>query len=250
MYCPQTITYVVRQGDNLYQLAKYYQTTVPHILSMNPAVDPYNLQIGSRLTICPGENFRMMLGHQNPAASPNPAKQIGLINDMRLKWSQHVYWTRMLLLSIAHRLNDLDAVTSRLMQNPSDIADVFAEYYTPDVAETIAALLTEHLQIGSALITALRDGDHARVDALNREWYANADKMAEAFSSMNPYYEKQAMREMLHDHLKLTTQEVAMRLAGNYPADIKAFDAVETEALAMADAFTSGIIRQFPQMFG
>ena len=250
MYCPQMITYIIRQGDNLYQLAKYYRTTVPHILSLNPTADPYNLQVGSTLTICPGEHFQMMPGHPNPPACPNPAKKMSLINDMRLKWSQHVYWTRMLLLSIAHRLNDLDAVTARLMQNPHDIAGIFAEYYTTDVAKTIATLLTEHLQIGSDLIVALRNGDKARADRLNHEWYINADKMADAFSSINPYYKKQEMREMLYTHLKLTTQEVAMRLAGNYLADIKAFDAVEMEALAMADAFTSGIEMQFPQMFG
>ena len=44
-------------------------------------------------------------------------------------------------------------------------------------------------------------------------------------------------------------EEVAARLARNYPADIKAFDQVEQEALSMADYFSSGIMRQFPQRF-
>lgn len=246
MHCSQPLTYTIRQGDNLYQLARHHQTTVPHILSLNPNTDPYNLQIGRTLTICPGNNFQMM---PTPPVCPNPMKQLKLLLDMRLKWSQHVYWTRMFLLSVAHRLNDLDATTARLMQNPNDIAGIFAAYYTPDVARTIATLLTEHLQIGGDLITALRDGDHARADTLTRAWYANADKMAEAFSNINPYYEQLAMREMLYTHLNLTTQEVAMRLAGNFPADIKAFDAVEAEAMRMADMFSDGIMMQFPQMF-
>ncbi|MCL2409343.1 MAG: LysM domain-containing protein [Oscillospiraceae bacterium] len=249
MHCPQPFTYVIRQGDNLYQLARYYQTTVSDILAMNPGADPYNLQIGSMLTICPGEEFRIIPDNQTPAAYPDPVKQISLINDMRLKWSQHVYWTRMLLISIAERLHDLNAVTSRLMQNPDDIAGVFARYYSPETAGTIARLLSEHLQIGAKLITALRDGNTATADELNRQWYINADKMADAFSSINPYYDRQAMREMLHRHLALTTQEVAMRLAADYPADIKAFDAVEEEALKMADEFSYGIMMQFPQMF-
>jgi len=249
MYYSQPITYVIRQGDNLYQLARYYQTTVPDILSINPGTDPYNLQIGSMLTIYPGEGFQMLPGNQNISSCPNPANQISLINDMRLKWSQHVYWTRMLLISIAERLQDLDAVASRLMQNPDDIAGIFARYYAPDVADTIARLLTEHLQIGAQLITALRDGNKVLADELNRQWYINADKMANAFSSINPYYRQQDMRDMLYRHLELTTQEVAMRLAGKYPDDIKAFDAVEEEALSMADQFSYGIIMQFPQMF-
>ena len=250
MYCPQPLTYVIRQGDNLFQLARYYQTTVPHILSLNPNTDPYNLQIGSTLNICPGENFQTVPGNPNPPACPLPQKEIGLINRMRLAWSQHVYWARMLLISIAERLKDQDATTARLLQNPNDIGDIFAGYYSPAVAKTIAQLLSEHLQIGAQLITALRDGNSEQADALNREWYVNADKMAKTLSEISPYYEEEMMRRMLFRHLDLAKQQVAMRLAGNYPADIKAFNAVEEEALAMADMFSSGIKKQFPQMFG
>jgi len=249
MNCPQQITYVIQQGDNLYQLARFYQTTVIDILSLNPGTDPYNLQIGSTLTICPGEGFQIAADDPRPHVCPSPQRRIDLIISMRLAWSQHVYWTRMLIISIAERLRDLDDVTARLMQNPDDIARIFANYYSPDVAKTISQLLTEHLQIGADLITALRDGRTAQADALNREWYGNADKMAHAFGSINPYYSQENMRRMLYEHLKLTTQEAAMRLARNYPADIKAFDEVEEKAMAMADAFSSGIRRQFPQRF-
>jgi len=155
----------------------------------------------------------------------------------------------MLLISIAHRLSDLGAVTARLMQNPDDIAEIFARYYSPDTAAAISRLLTEHLQIGSQLITDLRDGNTAGADALTRQWYINADKMADAFAGINPYYDRREMRDMLHRHLELTTQEVAARLAGDFSADIKAFDAVEEEALGMADLFSAGIMLQFPQMF-
>ena len=52
-------------------------------------------------------------------------------------------------------------------------------------------------------------------------------------------------RDLSERDLELTTQEVAMRLAGDYKADIEAFDSVEQEALMMADYFTTGIIKQF-----
>jgi hypothetical protein len=177
------------------------------------------------------------------------ARQGDLTGRMRLAWLQHVYWTRMLIISIAERLKDLDPVTARLLQNPNDIASIFAGYYPPETAMAIASLLTEHLQIGAALITALRDGKTAQADALDRQWYINADKMADAFAGINPYYRREVIRDMLYRHLDLTKQEVAMRLAGNYPADIRAFGAVEQEALMMADLFTVGIMKQFPMMF-
>ena len=181
----------------------------------------------------------------------NKNGQFALSNEMRLVWEQHVYWTRMLLISIADRLGDLNAVTARLLRNPNDIAAIFARYYGPDAGRKIARLLTEHLQIGAALITALRDGEKEKADALTRQWYENADKMAEAFSKLNPLYDYEQLRKMLYKHLELTTREVAMRLAANYPADIEAFGAVEREALEMADYFTNGLSNMQPvQMFG
>lgn len=249
MNCIEQLSYVIRQGDNLYQLARYYQTTVPMILSLNPDIDPYNLRIGDAILICPGENFRMQAFDSAPPACPDHSRQAALSNSMRLAWSQHVYWTRMLLLSIAERLKDQNDVTARLLQNPTDIADIYADYYTPEVARLIAGLLTEHLQIGAKLITALRDGKTADAENLNRQWYINADKMADAFAGINPYYGREEVRQMFYTHLGLTKQEVAARLGGNYPADIKAFDNVEQEALSMADYFSSGIMQQFPQNF-
>jgi len=158
---------------------------------------------------------------------------------------QHIYWTRLFLISTAERLKDLDATTARLMRNPKDIADVFAVFYGADIAKEIERLLTEHLQIGGDLIVALRDKKAQEAERLKRQWYANADQMANAFSGINPFFKHDELRDMLYRHLDLTTQEVLMRLAGNYEADIKAFGQVEQEAMDMADYFSSGIIMQF-----
>jgi hypothetical protein len=180
-----------------------------------------------------------------PVMYANPSAPSDLSWRMRFVWLQHVYWTRLLLISIAERLKDESATTDRLMQNPKDIADIFKVYYGEKTAGAIQQLLTEHLQIGAELITALRDSKTAEAERLKTQWYANADKMAAAFSGINQYYKDDELRDMLYKHLDLTTEEVAKRLAGDYPADIQAFGRVEQEAIMMADYFTSGIYRQF-----
>ena len=176
-------------------------------------------------------------------------EQLFLLNSMRFVWTQHVYWTRMLLISIAERLKDEKDVAERVLRNPRDIANIYKDYYGEEVADTIADLLTEHLQIGAELITALRDKKTEEADKLTKQWYINADKMADAFASINPNYDREELRDMLHRHLELTTLEVAKRLAGDYKADIEAFEKVEHEAISMADYFSLGIIEQFPEKF-
>lgn len=244
MICSSPHTHTIVRGDTLYQLAQHYRTTVGAILHHNPRLRPHNLQIGTPVLICPGSDF--------PMTKPVPtdcASQLTLINDMRLVWLQHIYWTRLLLISIAERLPDETDTTDRLLENPYDIAQIYSRYYPPAVTKQIADLLTEHLQIGAKLITALRDKQTVQADELNRAWYHNADEMSLAFAALTPHYTYDALRKMFDMHLALTTHEVSMRLQKDYPSDIAAFGQVEKEVLRMADYFSQGLLQTFPQAF-
>ena len=57
MYCQNRNSYRVQEGDSLYKLAKQFHTTVTELILLNSGVNPYNLQTGMRLTICPGEGY-------------------------------------------------------------------------------------------------------------------------------------------------------------------------------------------------
>lgn len=234
------ILHTIRPGDTLYNLAIMYCTTVQNIIDTNLALDPYNLRVGQQIYIYPNCN------QDNYWVSIN---EVRLLEQMNLVWEQHIMWTRMLLISIAESLNDLDATQTRLLRNPKDIANVFRPYYGANVANQIEKLLTEHLVIGKNLIVALKNNNQKEAMELNKKWYQNADDMAEAFSSINPFYPKEEVRKMLYEHLKLTTDEVNARLKGDYVADIKAYDMVQREILKMSSFFVDGIVRQFPNLF-
>jgi hypothetical protein len=57
------------------------------------------------------------------------------------------------------------------------------------------------------------------------------------------------MKSMMHDHLKLTTDEAEARIKKDYDADIKAYDDVHAEILKMSDMLADGIVKQFPDKF-
>ena len=47
------IQYTIQPGDNLWDLAEEYGTTVDDIMAANPGIDPYNLQVGQIIWIDP-----------------------------------------------------------------------------------------------------------------------------------------------------------------------------------------------------
>lgn len=237
----EPILYTIRPGDTLYNLALQYGTTVQEIMDTNLALTPYSLRVGQQIYIYPRNNYAndYWIG----------VNQVNLLVQMNLAWLEHVFWTRLFFISVAEDLKDLEPTKARLLENPKDTADIFKKYYGSSIANTIQRLLTEHLEIGGDLIVALKNNNNTLAKELNTKWYKNADEMAEAFSRINPFYPKEAVRNMLYEHLRLTTNEVNARLKKDYAADVKAYGLVQNEALEMAKLFVDGIVKQFPRFF-
>lgn len=172
-------------------------------------------------------------------------REICLMNQLRMLWKQHVYWTRFFIISIASDLGDLEPVTNRLLQNPGDFAQVFSVFYGAKAAEQFKELFTQHLLIAADLVNAAKNQESNKADEARRKWYKNADEIAKFLYAINPFWDKMKWKSMLYSHLEMTEKEATLRLEGNYTADIKMFDAIEKEALKMADYMFCGIIRQF-----
>ncbi len=172
-------------------------------------------------------------------------KRLSLYDTLRRLWMEHVLWTRSFIVSAVFGLPDLNMVTNRLLRNPADFADVLRPFYGEIKAARFKNLLTEHLQIAGDLVVAAKAGDSAKADVKRREWYANADDIACFLSEINPYWNKKAWQTLLYDHLKMTEDEAGQMLKGQYDASIAQFDAIQEEALEMADYMAEGIFRQF-----
>jgi hypothetical protein len=198
-----------------------------------------------------GNSTAALVATSPPAPDRNEApKQAAFQDAMRKLWEDHITWTRVFIISAAADLPDKDAATQRLLQNQVDIGNAIKPFYGAAAGDQLTALLKDHILISADVVAAAKANDQAKLADANKRWFANADQIADFLSKANPKnWPAAEMRTMMHDHLKLTTDEAVARLHGDWAADIAAYDKVHEQILRMADMLSAGIVNQHPQKF-
>lgn len=195
--------------------------------------------------------------NENTAATGTAASASGGITAnqqnftlaMRKLWEDHVMWTRNVIFCLVDKLPGTNQDLARLMKNQEDIGNAIVPYYGKDAGEKLTGLLKTHIAESADVVHAAMANDKNALDAANAKWNANADSIATFLSGANPKLAADDMKKMMHDHLKLTTDEAVARIKKNYDADVKAYDAVHNEILKMSDMLAAAIIAQFPDKF-
>lgn len=198
------------------------------------------------MPFCPKETYDYITPYPYPAPRVISKAEAGLNNYMRMLWEQHVYWTRLAILSIVFDLPDADVVTNRLLQNPKDFEALLKPLYGDRDAKKFANLFTSHLVIASELVKAAKAGDNNAAAYAEKRWYTNADEIVAFLASINPYSSQENWKSMFHEHLALTKAEAVDLLTKNYSDGITTLDKIERQALKMADELTNDIVNQFP----
>jgi hypothetical protein len=177
------------------------------------------------------------------------ASQAALSTAMRKLWADHVDYTRLYIIAAVNGTDDAQPTAARLLKNQEDIGNAIVPYYGAAAGAKLTDLLKQHILIAVDLVTAAKAGDTAKQNDADARWHQNAADLATFLSGANPNWPRQAVLDMLNQHLALTTREAVDRLQKNYSDDIPNFDAIFNQAMMMADTLSSGIIKQFPNQF-
>lgn len=174
---------------------------------------------------------------------------VELKTNMRQLWEDHITWTRNVILCLVDELPGTEQAVNRLLQNQVDIGNAIIPYYGKEAGNKLTDLLKVHINIAAEVVNAAKAGNTTALDEANKRWYANADEISSFLSEANPGWELAHMKMMMHDHLRLTTDEAVQRIKKDYIADVIAYDKVHDEILKMSDMLADGIVSQFPEKF-
>lgn len=165
-----------------------------------------------------------------------------LDQNMRLAWLSHVYWARMYLMSALSDSPDQQEVEERLLETADEIANVFADFLSNNATRQLRNLLTEHIEIAGEIIHALKAGNMENYDGLIKEWYSNANQIANLLGAQNPYFSGRETRNMLLKHLDLERESIEHQVNGEYSQSIDTFRDIVDQAVQMADFFATGLL--------
>ena len=274
MYCQNRISYRVQEGDSLYKLAKQFHTTVTELILLNSGVNPYNLQTGMRLTICPGEGYvdenesKPSEGNTNkptktpvggiviipgtttqpgtatrPGTTTQPENNMGvdLRQRMRMAWLNHITLVKFYLISFFENLSGQNAWKDAVYKNAEEILAIFAQYYPASAMQRFRKLFMEHLRLTDEVAAGLK-ADPAFSGATMENWYINAEEIASFLSRQTPAYNETELRKMFYDHLDMERQQMEAYLDGDYETDIEIYLRSQQNMIELADFLTSGLL--------
>ena len=274
MYCQNRISYRVQEGDSLYKLAKQFHTTVTELILLNSGVNPYNLQTGMRLTICPGEGYvdenesTPSEGNTNiptktpvggiviipgtttqpgtatrPGTTTQPGNNMGvdLRQRMRMAWLNHITLVKFYLISFFENLSSQNAWKDAVYKNAEEILAIFAQYYPASAMQRFRKLFMEHLRLTDEVAAGLK-ADPAFSGAAMENWYINAEEIASFLSRQTPVYNETELRKMFYDHLDMERQQMEAYLDGDYVTDIEIYLRSQQNMIELADFLTSGLL--------
>lgn len=232
----QTITHEIVRGDTLYRLAQRYRTTVPLILLANPGLNPNNLQIGSTIQICQGNQFV-----EQPSLD-----ELQLTGDMSKAMMQYIGWLKKYLISLMQTPERQQGVSQRVMQMPGRITDIFEVFYPTSMTNTMRdRIFRDFTQNLMSYANAVRNRDAAGSERYEEAASENAEQLAELLAANNSNYNKEQLEDWMDELIEYVEAAVMDAQNRNQMGEFDGYDRMDQWAATMAMYLSDGLRKEF-----
>lgn len=164
---------------------------------------------------------------------------------MRKLWEDYSIWTRMFIVDLLANSPSIDNTTNRLLKNQEAIGNCMKSFFGDPAGDTLISLLKDHITIIKDLLKAIKSEDTTGTVMLETDVTTNIENIAIFFSTINPYYSRDELVEMLDTNLVLTKYQFISRMNADYNSDIIYYDMCIHHILVISDYLFKGIIERF-----
>jgi ATP-dependent protease HslVU (ClpYQ) peptidase subunit len=189
---------------------------------------------------------------QTPAASPAAADSPALTTRLaeRDLWVEHIFWIRN--YALANQSADqkqAKVAADQVVDNATKIANSIAPLYGQPAADQLLKLLAGHWGAVKHYSDATVAKDAKGKQAAVTELTGNAKAIAAFLAGANPNLPETTLVTMLSAHGGHHIAQIDEFAAHDYAGEARTWAMMRTHILALADALTGALVKQFPDKF-
>src|SRR5689334_13559855 len=189
---------------------------------------------------------------QTPAASPAAADSPALTTRLALRdlWVEHIFWIRN--YALANQSADkkqAKVAADQVVDNATKIANSIAPLYGQPAADQLLKLLAGHWGAVKHYSDATVAKDAKGKQAAVTELTSNAKAIAAFLATANPNLPEATLVNMLSAHGGHHVAQIDEFAAHDYAGEARTWAMMRTHILALADALTGALVKQFPDKF-
>jgi hypothetical protein len=189
---------------------------------------------------------------QTPAASPAAADSPALTTRLaeRDLWVEHIFWIRN--YALANQFADqkqAKVAADQVVDNATKIANSIAPLYGQPAADQLLKLLAGHWGAVKHYSDATVAKDTKGKQAAVTELTSNAKAIAAFLATANPNLPEATLVTMLSAHGGHHIAQINEFAAHDYAGEARTWAMMRTHILALADALTGALVKQFPDKF-
>ena len=173
------------------------------------------------------------------------SEQFSLISSLRELWIWLAIRSRSLIVSASAGLRDIQAITDVLSALPESFSAELGKYFEPQEADRFAELLQEFISTTEALIAAEKSDEERMTGQETANLYRDAGRIASYLASINPYWNRQNLEELVVDYIEILLAGLVARMSGDYRREMTIFEYLLAQAVKIADYLAEGIARKF-----
>lgn len=171
-------------------------------------------------------------------------EQMYLIIELRKHYQTMSIWSRALAVSMKFRSEDVDAVFARLLKEARSTYDTMQNFFGAELSQQYYNLLTTQIVAYRSLLEALLANDQTIASESLNQLYQTADALAEFFSRLSPYWDRDQFRYLQYQYFNALYNEALAVVRGDYEQEILIFDNIYDLTNIISDYISRGIMQK------